>query len=53
MRWVLTKDKPTGISEKAIRLLGIYTMSAQKKYPSAARLAEHLNVPFDGSFDNL
>jgi len=38
------KDKPTGISDKFIRLLTIYTTIAQKRYPSARSLAETLGV---------
>ncbi|OPY77728.1 MAG: hypothetical protein A4E65_02616 [Syntrophorhabdus sp. PtaU1.Bin153] len=33
--------KPTGISEKVIRLLQIYTMIAQKNFPSVTALKEH------------
>lgn len=36
--------KPAGISEKIIRLLEMYAMIAQKRYPSPAFLAEHFNV---------
>ena len=36
--------KPAGISEKVIRLLGIYTMIAQKKYPSVQKLKEEFGV---------
>jgi predicted DNA-binding transcriptional regulator YafY len=36
--------KPAGISEKVIRLLGIYTMIAQKRYPSVPFLNEHFHV---------
>lgn len=34
------KDKPSGISEKVIRLLKIYHMIAQNRYPSIQGLAE-------------
>jgi predicted DNA-binding transcriptional regulator YafY len=36
--------KPAGISEKVIRLLEIYTMIAQKQFPSVQSLKEHFNV---------
>ena len=36
--------KPAGISEKVIRLLEIYTMIAQKQYPSTSSLMERLGV---------
>lgn len=36
--------KPAGISEKVIRLLEIYTMIAQRKFPSPAYLVEHFRV---------
>ena len=36
--------KPAGISEKVIRLLEIYTMIAQKHYPSVPFLKEHFRV---------
>jgi predicted DNA-binding transcriptional regulator YafY len=36
--------KPAGISEKVIRLLEIYTMIAQKQFPSAPFLKEHFSV---------
>ena len=38
------KSKPAGISEKVIRLLEIYTMIAQKQYPSVPFLKEHFHV---------
>lgn len=38
------RNKPAGISEKAIRLLEIYTMIAQRKYPSTVSLMEHFGV---------
>ncbi|MCX7858426.1 MAG: HTH domain-containing protein, partial [Deltaproteobacteria bacterium] len=37
-------DKPAGISEKVIRLLEIYTLIAQNKYPSLGFLMEHFHV---------
>ena len=40
----MKSSKPSGISEKVIRLLDVYTMIAQKKYPSAQFLKEHFNV---------
>jgi predicted DNA-binding transcriptional regulator YafY len=40
----VTSSKPAGISDKVIRLLDIYTMIAQKKYPSVAQLAERMAV---------
>jgi predicted DNA-binding transcriptional regulator YafY len=40
----MVKGKPTGISEKVIRLLEIYTMIAQKHYPSVPSLKEHFHV---------
>jgi predicted DNA-binding transcriptional regulator YafY len=36
--------KPAGISEKVIRLLEIYTMIAQKQFPSVPALKEHFHV---------
>ena len=36
--------KPAGISEKVIRLLEIYTMIAQRHFPSIASLMERYNV---------
>lgn len=36
--------KPAGISEKVIRLLDIYTMIAQKKFPSVPVLKDHFNI---------
>jgi predicted DNA-binding transcriptional regulator YafY len=36
--------KPAGISEKVIRLLEIYTMIAQKQFPSVPSLKEHFHV---------
>lgn len=36
--------KPAGISEKVIRLLEIYTMIAQKQYPSVPFLKDHFRV---------
>ncbi len=38
------KDRPAGISEKLIRLLKIYTIIANKEFPSAKFLAETLEV---------
>jgi predicted DNA-binding transcriptional regulator YafY len=38
------KNKLAGISDKFIRLLKIYTIIAQKRYPSAKSLAENLGV---------
>lgn len=38
------KDKPAGITDKFIRLLKIYTIIAQKKYPSTKFLAGTLEV---------
>ena len=35
---------PSGISDKVVRLLKIYTMIAQKKYPSINRLCEEFEV---------
>jgi predicted DNA-binding transcriptional regulator YafY len=39
-----SSSKPAGISDKVIRLLDIYTLIAQKKYPSVTQLAEHFKV---------
>jgi len=36
--------KPTGISEKVIRLLDTYTLMAQKRYPSVSSLMERFGV---------
>jgi predicted DNA-binding transcriptional regulator YafY len=36
--------KPAGISEKVIRLLEVYTMVAQRQYPSIASLTDHFGV---------
>jgi predicted DNA-binding transcriptional regulator YafY len=36
--------KPAGISEKVISLLEIYTMIAQKQFPSVSSLKEHFHV---------
>jgi hypothetical protein len=36
--------KPAGVSEKVIRLLEIYTMIAQKQFPSVPSLKEHFHV---------
>jgi predicted DNA-binding transcriptional regulator YafY len=38
------KSKPAGISEKVVRLLEIYTMIAQRQYPSVPLLREHFHV---------
>jgi len=43
-RYPKKKNKRTGISDKFFRLLKIYTVIAQKKYPSAGSLAENLGV---------
>jgi predicted DNA-binding transcriptional regulator YafY len=40
----VNSSKPAGISDKVIRLLDIYTMIAQKKYPSVAQIAERMAV---------
>jgi predicted DNA-binding transcriptional regulator YafY len=40
----MTKGKPSGISEKVIRLLEIYTMMAQRHFPSVPSLKEHFHV---------
>lgn len=40
----MKKPKPSGISEKVIRLLDIYTMIAQKHFPSVRRLKEHFHI---------
>ncbi len=40
----MERAKPAGISEKVIRLLEIYTMIAQKRYPSVPSLKEHFRV---------
>jgi predicted DNA-binding transcriptional regulator YafY len=40
----MKRDKPAGISEKVIRLLEIYTMIAQKRFPSVQFLREHFHV---------
>ena len=37
-------NKPAGISEKVIRLLEIYTMIAQKQFPSTSTLMERFGV---------
>lgn len=37
-------SKPAGISEKVIRLLDVYTMIAQNKFPSVALLMDHFDV---------
>lgn len=34
------KDKPSGITERVIRVLGIYTLIAQNKFPSLNSLTE-------------
>lgn len=43
---VLKKDsaKPAGISEKVVRLLDIYTMIAQKQFPSVSLLRERFAI---------
>jgi predicted DNA-binding transcriptional regulator YafY len=38
------KQKPAGISEKVIRLLELYTVIAQKQFPSVLSLAERFQV---------
>jgi len=38
------RSKPTGISEKVIRLLEIYTMIAQKHFPSVQALRDRFHV---------
>jgi len=43
-RYPKKKNKRTGISDKFFRLLKIYTVIAQKQYPSAGSLAENLGV---------
>jgi len=43
-RYTKKKGKRTGISDKFFRLLKIYTIIAQKHYPSAGSLAENLGV---------
>jgi len=43
-RYPKNKNKRTGISDKFFRLLKIYTIIAQKQYPSAKSLAENLGV---------
>jgi predicted DNA-binding transcriptional regulator YafY len=40
----MKNSKPAGISEKVIRLLEIYTMIAQKHFPSVQTLREHFQV---------
>ncbi len=40
----MPKPKPAGISEKVIRLLEMYTMIAQKQFPSVPFLKEHFHV---------
>jgi predicted DNA-binding transcriptional regulator YafY len=40
----MKKPRPSGISEKVIRLLEIYTMIAQKRFPSVPSLKEHFHV---------
>ena len=40
----MRRSKPTGISEKVIRLLEIYTMIAQKHFPSVQALRDHFHV---------
>jgi predicted DNA-binding transcriptional regulator YafY len=40
----MKEGKPSGISEKVIRLLEIYTMIAQKNFPSVAVLKEHFGI---------
>jgi predicted DNA-binding transcriptional regulator YafY len=40
----MNNTKPSGISEKVIRLLEIYTMIAQKHFPSVLSLKEHFHV---------
>lgn len=36
--------KPSGISEKVIRILDIYTLIAQKQYPSVSSLQERFDI---------
>ncbi len=43
-RYPKNKNKRTGISDKFFRLLKIYTIIAQKQYPSVKSLAENLGV---------
>jgi predicted DNA-binding transcriptional regulator YafY len=38
------KDRPAGISEKVTRLLEIYSLIAENRYPTLNFLAEHFNV---------
>jgi predicted DNA-binding transcriptional regulator YafY len=40
----MNRSKPSGISEKVIRLLDIYTMIAQKKFPSVPILKDQLSI---------
>jgi predicted DNA-binding transcriptional regulator YafY len=40
----MKQRSPAGISEKVIRLLEIYTMIAQKQFPSVPSLKEHFHV---------
>jgi hypothetical protein len=40
----MKNSKPAGISEKVIRLLDIYTMIAQKHFPSVPPLKEHFGI---------
>jgi predicted DNA-binding transcriptional regulator YafY len=40
----MSRTKAAGISDKVIRLLDIYVMIAQKKYPSVPSLADRLGV---------
>jgi predicted DNA-binding transcriptional regulator YafY len=39
-----TPSKPAGISEKVIRLLDVYTMIAQNKFPTVALLMDHFSA---------
>jgi predicted DNA-binding transcriptional regulator YafY len=38
------KDKPAGIPEKVTRLLELYSLIAENRYPTLSFLAEHFNV---------
>ncbi|MBI5055634.1 MAG: WYL domain-containing protein [Nitrospirae bacterium] len=38
------KDKPSGITERVIRVLGIYTLIAQNKFPSVNSLTDKFEV---------
>ena len=38
------KDRPSGISEKVTRLLELYSLIAENRYPTLSFLAEHFGV---------